>query len=110
MTAVVKISMPLDSDERISEAHDSLTTEEAAALLSVSRSHVISLIKSQVLTASRTSGGHHRISKAVVLAYKAEMKNRQAKGLDAMTAATADMGLYETELEGIPHRTKRKKA
>jgi len=110
MTAVVKIPTPLGPDEQISEAHDSLTTEEVARLLSVSRTHVISLIKSHVLMASQTSGGHRRISKAAVLAYKAEMKNRQAEGLDAMTAATADMGLYEAELEGIPQRTKRKKA
>lgn len=92
------------------EISESLTTEEAATLLGVSRTHVISLIKSHALTASQTSGGHRRLSKAGVLAYKTEMKTRQSKGLDAMMAATTDMGLYETELEGIPRRAKRKKA
>lgn len=87
-----------------------LTSEEAATLLGVSRTHVISLIKSRALAASHTSGGHRRISTAAVIAYKAEMKVRQSKGLDAMMVATADMGLYDSELDGIPQRTKRKKA
>lgn len=94
----------------INDATESLTTEEAAKLLSVSRTHVISLVQSQTLTASRTSGGHRRISKAAVLAYKAEMKTRQSRGLDAMMAASADTGLYKAELEGIPRRAKRRKA
>lgn len=92
------------------EASESLTTEETATLLGVSRTHVISLIKSGALSASQTSGGHRRLSKPAVLAYKEEMKARQSKGLDAMMAATAEIGLYEAELEGIPQRTKRKKA
>ena len=92
------------------EAADSLTTEQAATLLGVSRTHVISLIKSHALLASLTSGGHRRLLKTAVLAYKEEMKARQSRGLDAMMAATTDMGLYETELLGIPQRTKRKKA
>lgn len=87
-----------------------LTSEEAASLLGVSRTHVISLIKSRAFSASHTSGGHRRISKAAVIAYKAEMKVRQSKGLDAMMVATAEMGLYDSELDVIPQRTKRKKA
>lgn len=90
------------------EAAESLTTEEAATLLSVSRTHVISLIKSGALDASQTSGGHRRISKAAVVDYKMAMKARQSKGLDAMMTATSDLGLYDAELEGIPQRTKRK--
>ena len=95
---------------RINDSSESLTTEEAASLLGVSRTHVISLIKSQALAARKTSGGHRRISKAAALAYRDEMKNRQSKGLDAMMDATAEMGLYATELEGLPRRATRKKA
>jgi hypothetical protein len=43
---------------------------------------------------SRTAGGHRRISKAAVLAYKADSKARQTKGLDAMAQASERLGLY----------------
>ena len=91
------------------EAAD-LTTEEAAKMLCLSRTHVVSLVKSGALPASSTAGGHRRISEAAVLAYKEGMKARQSKGLDAMMEASADLGLYDGELEGIPRRAKRKKA
>jgi excisionase family DNA binding protein len=89
------------------EGTDVLTTEEAAKLLNVSRTHLISLVESGTLPASRTSGGHRRIPKAAVLAYKGQMQARQRKGLDAMMKASGDLGLYHDELEGIPRRSKR---
>ena len=90
------------------EPKESLTTEEAAKFLGVSRTHLISLIDSEILPARRTSGGHRRIPKTAVFAYKQEMKQRQSKGLDAMMESTSALGLYDEELEGIPRRSKNK--
>ena len=101
----LRSSPPLAANDELKE---SLTTEEAAKFLGVSRTHLISLIKSQALPARLTSGGHRRIPKTAVFAYKQEMKQRQSKGLDAMMAGTSALGLYDEELEGIPRRSKLK--
>lgn len=87
---------------------EDLTTEEAAKFLSLSRTHVNSLVDANAPPASRTSGGHRRIPKAAVVEYKQKMKARQATGLEAMAEASSAMGLYDGELDGIPRRPKRK--
>lgn len=85
-----------------------LTSEQAAKLLHVSRSHVNTLLDNGRLgEVSKTAGGHRRVSKAAVLAYKAKGKERQSKSLEAMTEASQALGLYDDELEGIPRRSKR---
>lgn len=85
-----------------------LTSEAAAKLLHVSRTHLNSLLDAGMLGAvSRTAGGHRRIPKAAVLAYKANSKARQARGLEAMVQASQRLGLYEDELAGVPRRAKR---
>lgn len=90
-----------DDDER-------LTSEAAARLLHVSRTHLNTLLDAGALgDVSRTAGGHRRVSKVAVLAYKADSKARQAKGLDAMAQASQRMGLYNDELAGVPRRAKR---
>jgi excisionase family DNA binding protein len=82
---------------------DALTSEQASKLLHMSRTHVNSLLDSGVLgPVTRTAGGHRRISHAAVLAYKQQSKQRQARGLVAMTEASQRLGLYKGELEGIP--------
>jgi hypothetical protein len=74
----------------------------------MSRTHVNSLMDSGALGfISRTAGGHRRISRAAVLAYKQDRRQRQAKGLEAMTGASQRLGLYEGELESIPRKKKR---
>jgi excisionase family DNA binding protein len=91
----------VDEDEQ-------LTSEAAAKLLHVSRTHLNTLLDAGMLgEVSRTAGGHRRIPKAAVLTYKAESKARQAKGLDAMVKASQRLGLYKGELAGVPRRAKR---
>lgn len=91
---------PTDAEE--------LTSEAASKLLHVSRTHLNTLVDTgQLGEVRRTAGGHRRISKAAVLQYKAASKDRQAKGLDAMVEATERLGLYDSELDGIPVRSKR---
>ena len=87
---------------------EQLTSEAAAKLLHVSRTHLNTLLDAGALgDVSRTAGGHRRVSKVAVLAYKADSKARQAKGLDAMAQASQRMGLYNDELAGVPRRAKR---
>ena len=91
---------PTDAEE--------LTSEVASKLLHVSRTHLNTLVETgQLGGVRRTPGGHRRISKAAVLQYKAASKDRQAKGLDAMVEATERLGLYDSELDGVPVRSKR---
>lgn len=44
---------------------------------------------------------------AALLKYKALSQERQAKGLDAMVAASQKLGLYDAELEGLPVKSGR---
>lgn len=89
-------------------ADTELTSEAAAKLLHVSRSHLNTLADSGALgEVRRTAGNHRRISKAALLNYKARSKERQAKGLDAMMEESQRLGLYDDELSGIPQRARR---
>lgn len=96
------------SIDAASDEADELTSEQAAKLLHVSRTHLNTLVDTGRLgEVSRTAGRHRRISKAAVLQYKAASKERQAKGLDAMAEASERLGLYDQELEGVPVRSKK---
>lgn len=87
---------------------DELTSEAAAKLLHVSRSHLNTLADSGALgEIRRTAGNHRRISRTALLDYKARSKERQAKGLDAMIEASQKLGLYDDELAGVPRRASR---
>jgi excisionase family DNA binding protein len=81
------------------EADDPLlSSEEAAKLLHVSRTHINMLIDSGKLgEITRTVGGHRRIAKTAVLKYKAESKQRRARGFDVMVESSERLGLYDTE-------------
>jgi len=101
-TADNQVDVAMDDDG------DSLTSAAAAKLLHVSRTHLNTLLDAGALgNISRTAGGHRRVSKAAVLAYKAESKARQAKGLDAMALASQRLDLYGDELADIPRRATR---
>lgn len=97
----MEAAVPEDEDS-------SLTSEQAAQLLHVSRSHVNGLADSGALgKVMKTLGGHRRIPRASVLAYKEQSKRSQAKGLEAMMAATDEAGLYDLELESAPRRKRK---
>ena len=96
------VAAPTDDED-----DDELTSEEAAKLLRVSRTHINTLMDTGKLgEVSRTAGGHRRISRTAVLAYKTKSKKRQTRGLDAMADASQRLGLYADERAGIPHRAK----
>jgi excisionase family DNA binding protein len=86
-----------------------LTSEQAAQLLHVSRTHLNTLVyEGKLGDVRRTEGGHRRISRAAVLEYEAKTKTKlvQRAGLDRMTEASRRIGLYDTELDGLPVRRK----
>lgn len=85
-----------------------LTSAEAAKLLNVSRTYLNTLVEEGKLgPIERTEGGHRRIPKSVVLAYKQHSRRRQEKALEEMSKAAQDLGLYDTEMEGVPRRKAR---
>ena len=87
---------------------ETLTSEQAAQLLHVSRTHVNKLMDSGALkNVLKTEGGHRRVPKASVMAYRAESKARQTRGLKRMTEASQALGLYEAELKDMPKPPKR---
>jgi excisionase family DNA binding protein len=102
------VDLAADRASTVSADTAELTSEAAAKLLHVSRTHLNTLVDTgQLGTVRRTAGGHRRISRAAVFQYKAASKERQAKGLDAMVQATERLGLYDNELDDVPVRSKR---
>lgn len=103
------LKVPLAASiDAVPDEADELTSEDAAKLLHVSRTHLNTLVDTgQLGEVRRTAGRHRRIPKAAVLQYKAASKERQAKGLDAMSEASERLGLYDQELDGVPVRPKK---
>ncbi|SEK79991.1 DNA binding domain-containing protein, excisionase family [Roseateles sp. YR242] len=87
---------------------EELTSEAAAKLLHVSRTHLNSLADSGALgPIRRTEGGHRRIMRPHLLDYLAESQRRQAEGVEDMMAATEKLGLYDDEAASVPKRPRR---
>jgi excisionase family DNA binding protein len=112
-TADVRRLLPNVVDAALSAATasgegEAVTSEEAAKLLHVSRTHINSLVDAGKLgPVSLTQGGHRRILKAAVLDYKPQGKRRQAQGLAAMAETSQRLGLYGDDLKGVRRKTKR---
>jgi excisionase family DNA binding protein len=70
-----------------------LSTFEAAAILNVSRPHVIKLIEKGELP-HHMAGTHRRILLKDVLAYKAKMKGDTREALSELTRLSQEYGLY----------------
>ena len=84
-----------------------LTVEETAKLLFVSQSHVHKLLQRGDLTAIQdTPESAVHVLRTAVLEYRKKMRAAQKAGLDAIVEASDRLGLYEMELEDLPHRRK----
>lgn len=98
----------------ISQAHgddgEEVTSEAAAKLLHMSRTHLNTLADTGALgPVRRTEGGHRRLLKVHVLRYLAVTQSRQLQGLEQMVAATDELGMYDEEAEALrPHRSRRR--
>lgn len=73
---------------------DDLTTEQAAAVLGVSRPTVVRLIEAGKLPA-RMVGSHRRLTLGDVLAYREASTTRRRDALDQMTRQAEELGLYD---------------
>lgn len=73
---------------------DDLTTEQAAAVLGVSRPTVVRLIAAGKLPA-RMVGSHRRLTLGDVLAYREASTTRRRDALDQMTRQAEELGLYD---------------
>ena len=83
----------------VAQRDETLTSEEAAKILNVSRTHMVKLIDGGLIAgAEKTEGRHRRVPKAAVLAYKKASRVKQAKGYTRMVEASERMGLYDAEL------------
>ncbi len=72
---------------------EDLTTEQAAAVLGVSRPTVIRLVDAGELPA-RMVGTHRRLALGDVLAYREASTGKRRKALDEMTREAEDLDLY----------------
>lgn len=73
---------------------EDLTTEQAAAVLGVSRPTVVRLIEADKLPA-RMVGTHRRLSLGDVLAYREASAAKRHAALDEMTREAEELGLYD---------------
>lgn len=73
---------------------EDLTTEQAAAVLGVSRPTVVRLIDTGKLPA-RMVGTHRRVALGDVLAHRQASAQRRSDALDRMTRQAEDLGLYD---------------
>lgn len=73
---------------------EDLTTEQAAAVLGVSRPTVVRLVESGKLRA-RMVGTHRRLSLSDVLAHREASAKRRSESLDEMAREAEELGLYD---------------
>lgn len=73
---------------------DNLTTEQAAAVLGVSRPTIVRMIEDGKLPA-RMVGTHRRLALGDVLAYRELSTKRRRDALDEMTRQAEELGLYD---------------
>ncbi len=73
---------------------DDLTTEQAAAVLGVSRPTVVRLIEAGKLPA-RMVGTHRRLALGDVVRYRDASVRRRAEALDEMAREAEELGLYD---------------
>lgn len=92
--AMLQVLAALANNQAISIVPTSmeLTTNQAADLLNVSRSHVLQLVDSGQL-AARMIGTHRRIALTDLLAFRDAMTLRTRKGLDDLAKLDQELGL-----------------
>jgi excisionase family DNA binding protein len=79
----------------VAPVNTTLTTQEAADLLGVSRPTFVKILDEGNLPFSRP-GRHRRVLLADVLAYKDQRRTRRRKGLDELVELTEESGLYDS--------------
>lgn len=78
---------------RVIEDDQSMTTQEAADLLNVSRPHLVKLIESGKIPQLRKVGRHRRVARAAVLKYKRALDVQRESALGELAALSQRHGL-----------------
>lgn len=96
------------------QADDLIGTEDAAKLLGVSRPYVAMLIdQGQIQGATKTVGGHRRIARAAVLAWKSQHQGAvlaKSERLAVLRLQGMDDDIYATPEKQVLSRIKRLRA
>ena len=72
--------------------HAELTTQQAADLLNVSRTHLVQLLDEEKIS-HRKVGTHRRVRAEDVLAYRRETEHARREALDELTELDEELGL-----------------
>lgn len=78
----------------VAPVNTTLTTQEAADLLGVSRPTFVKILDEGGIPFSRP-GRHRRVLLADVLDYKEKRRSQRRRGLDELVGLTEDAGLYD---------------
>lgn len=78
----------------IAPQHTTLTTQEAADILGVSRPTLVKLLEDDVIPHTRP-GRHRRVRLSDVLDYQGRQRHHRDTALDELAGLSADAGLYD---------------
>ncbi|MFI1916192.1 excisionase family DNA-binding protein [Nocardia sp. NPDC020380] len=78
----------------VAPLHTTLTTQEAAELLGMSRPTLVKLLDSRAIPFTRP-GRHRRVRLTDVLAFREFRRAERAAGLSELTRISEDLGLYD---------------
>ena len=81
----------------VAPQHTTLTTQQAAELLGVSRPTFVKLLESRALPFTRP-GRHRRILLSDVLAYSERSRRERDEALDEIGAISQEAGLYDDDV------------
>ncbi len=81
----------------VAPQHTTLTTQQAAELLGVSRPTLVKLLESRALPFTRP-GRHRRILLSDVLAYSERSRRERDEALDEIGAISQEAGLYDDDV------------
>jgi len=91
-------AMRLGKAITVAPVDQSLTTQEAANFLGISRPTLVKLLESGRIPFDRPGAGRHRrVRLQDVVAYQEHRRVERRASLDELTREAADAGLYETE-------------
>jgi len=81
----------------VAPQHTTLTTQQAADLLGVSRPTLVKLLESGELAYTQP-GRHRRVRLTDLLAYRERIRTERKEGLDELARISDDAGLYDDEV------------